>query len=113
MKKALLRYATITAILVAASLVGGCDRSTPKGEPTTSNDGSNDVASTVADPQTSNPANTESAAPISPAPNPSAADNTAAARDDTDAQTLDDADATGMTARVSRDATTTNEAARQ
>ena len=114
MKKTLLRSATIAAMLLAASVVGGCDSSAPEGEPTMANDGSGDVAPGTAAPDTSSAANTESAAALVPAPNASAGDDKPeAAPVDPDAQTLDDADATGMTARVSRDAATTNEAANQ
>ena len=98
------RHAMIAAGVMAAAMLAGCSRSTPDEPPAETNQVVTEAPSpTPAPPVVSKPAPATSAiAP--PSPDANEADPQAA-----DAQMLDDADATGMTARVTRDDAATNE----
>ncbi len=104
---------TITAGLFALALLAGCSRSEPEAEEATMTNSVEEVTAPIEEP-TPAPAPVEAVPEAAPAPvAPPKAEAIAP-----DEQMQDDADATGMTARVRRDGetpdeTTTNDAAPQ
>lgn len=100
------RHAMIAAGLMAFAMLAGCSRSTPD-EPSAETNG---VVTESPSPVPA-PAVVSKPAPATPksAP-PSPVANEAEPQVAPETQMLDDADATGMTARVTRDDASTNEA---
>ena len=96
------KTAGIAAGLVALAALAGCDSSTPDQPAPVENAVNEEAPAEVVVPvEAPPPAETTNAATVDVEPRETPPDP--------DAQTLDDADATGMTARVRRDEAETNE----
>ena len=96
----------LTAVIALAALgaLGGCDKLKPRQAPDSENRG---IEAPEPTPTEAPPPSAPVAPPTSVITNASEADSREAPPEP-DAQTQDDADATGMTARINRDDTATN-----
>jgi hypothetical protein len=101
------RHAMIAAGVTAFAMLAGCSRSTPDEPPAETNETVQEAPAPVPVPAPS-PAPKRAPATSESTPTPPVADE-AEPQAGPDAQMLDDADATGMTARVTRDDAAANE----
>jgi hypothetical protein len=106
----MIRTKTVAATaLLALATLGGCDRASPAPQPAASDNALPADAGTPVDASVeTNLAEAPSPPPASAAPTEAPAVAPRAAPPAPDTQTLDDADATGMTARVRRDEAASN-----